>query len=313
MGFEETQWVWMNGTCVPWQDATVHVTAHALHYGSGVFEGIRCYKTAEGPAVFRMAAHLERLYASADAYQMSIPYTKVRLGGAICETIARHGFTDCYVRPICYRGSSSLRVDPRNCPVEVSILVWPWGKYLGDEASETGARITISPWRNFSSQMMPAAAKACGQYLNSILAVQDAQDRGFDEALLLNASGGIAEGSGENIFLVRDGKLLTNGDSDSILLGITRDCVIRIAADLGWSVEIKSLSVEDLLNSDEAFFTGTAAEIVPITQVDSFPIGNGRPGPHTYRIQETFAKAASGRDSRYRDWLHPVAAATACA
>lgn len=306
MGFEHTQWVWMNGKCVRWQDATVHVSAHALHYGSGVFEGIRCYNTLEGPAVFRLDAHLERLHASADAYQMVIPYSEKKLAAAICETIARNRFTDCYVRPVCYRGSLSLSVHPRNCPVEVAILVWPWGKYLGDEAMEKGARITISPWRKFSSQMMPATAKACGQYLNSILAVQDANDRGFDEALLLNIDGEIAEGSGENIFLVRDGKLLTNGHSDSILMGITRDCVFQIARDQGWQVETRRLSVDDLLESDEAFFTGTATEICPISEVDGRQIGNGRRGPFTHTIQKTFTDATMGRDARYLKWLHPV-------
>lgn len=306
MGFERTRWVWMNGRCVPWEQATVHVSAHALHYGSGIFEGIRCYQTSEGPAVFRLDAHLERFYASADAYQMVIPYSQNDLTHAICETIAQNGFTDCYVRPIGYRGSATLNVHPRNCPVEVSILVWPWGRYLGEEATERGARITVSRWRKFSSQMMPTAAKACGQYLNSILAAQDASDRGFDEALLLNAAGELAEGSGENIFLVRDGSLLTNGHSDSILLGITRDCVLRIASNLGWTIATTPLSLDDLMRSDEAFFTGTAAEVVPITEVDGQPIGNGRPGPFTRTIQKIFGAATCGRDLRYRDWLHHV-------
>jgi branched-chain amino acid aminotransferase len=307
MAFENTRWVWMNGKCVAWAEATVHVSAHALHYGTGVFEGIRCYQTSEGPAVFHLDAHLERFYASANAYQMVIPYSKSDLAHAICETIAQNGFTDCYVRPISYRGSSSLSLHPRRCPVEVSILVWPWGNYLG-EATERGARITISRWRKFRSQMMPTAAKACGQYLNSILATQEASDRGFDEALLLNIDGELAEGSGENIFLVRDGRLLTNGHSDSILLGITRDCVIRIASDLGWTIETSSLSMKDLMDSDEAFFTGTAAEVVPISEVDGQRIGDGQPGPCTRTIQRIFSDVTSGRDFRYRAWLHPVTA-----
>ena len=306
MGFENSKWVWFNGKCVPWEDATLHVSAHALHYGSGVFEGIRCYQTPAGPAVFRADAHVERLYASAAAYRMQIPYSKEELLEAMRETIGRNGFADCYVRPICYRGSETLSVHPRNCPVEMAILAWPWGKYLGDEASEKGARITISPWRKFNSQMMPAVAKACGQYLNSILAVQDAVERGFDEALLLNSEGHIAEGSGENIFLVKDHKLFTNNDSDSILLGVTRDCIFQIAHDLGWQVETRSLSVESLLQSDEAFFTGTAAEVVPICEVDGWQIGPGKRGPVTEAVQKVFSDATSGRDARYRDWLHPV-------
>jgi len=303
MAFESTRWVWMNGRCIPWEQATVHVSAHALHYGSGVFEGIRCYETVDGPAVFRLDAHLDRLYASAAAYRMQIPYSKEELTEAVCETISRNGFTDCYVRPICYRGSSSLGLHPRNCPVEAVILTWPWGKYLGEESLEKGVRITVSPWRKFHSQMMPTAAKGCGQYLNSILAVQDAIERGFDEALLLNADGTIAEGSGENIFIVHDGVLITNGPQDSILLGITRDCVLQFARDLGWKVETRSLSLNCLLESDEAFFTGTAAEVVPVCEVDGRQIGSGKRGPCTRVIQEMFSRAASGRDSCYSAWL----------
>lgn len=306
MSFENVQYVWKNGCCIPWQEATVHVSAHALHYGSGVFEGIRCYDTSEGPAAFRLDSHLDRLYASAAAYRMEIPYSREELAQAVAEIVARNGFTNCYIRPICYRGTSSLGVHPRNCPMEVVVLAWPWGKYLGEESAETGARITVSPWRKFHSQMMPAVAKACGQYLNSILAVQDAAERGFDEALLLNVDGNIAEGSGENIFVVQDGKLLTNGEADSILLGITRDCVLRFAHDLGWKVETRSLSLDYLLHSEEAFFTGTAAEVVPISEVDGQPIGSGRRGPMTRKIQELFSAATSGRDIRYRDWLHPI-------
>ncbi|HKF22233.1 MAG TPA: branched-chain amino acid transaminase [Candidatus Angelobacter sp.] len=306
MGFESTQWVWMNGRFVAWEHATVHASSHALHYGSGVFEGIRCYETADGPAVFRLEAHLDRLYESATAYRMQIPYSKERLAEAVCETITRNAFTDCYVRPICYRGSSSLGVHPQNCPVETAILTWPWGKYLGEESLEKGVRITVSPWRKFHSQMMPTAAKACGQYLNSILAVQDATERGFDEALLLNADGSIAEGSGENIFIVRDGALITNGPQDSILLGITRDCVLQFARDLGWKVETRSLSLDCLLESDEAFFTGTAAEVVPICEVDGRQIGTGKRGSKTKVIQDMFSGAASGRDQRYHAWLYSI-------
>ncbi len=296
----------MNGNHVPWENATVHVSAHAMHYGSGVFEGLRCYRTAHGPAVFRMDAHLDRLYASAGFYRMNIAYTKAELSEAVCETIRRNHFTDCYVRPICYRGSSSLGVHPRACPVEMAILTWPWGVYLGDEAMEKGARVTVSPWRKFHAQMMPTVAKACGQYLNSILAVQDAVDRGYDEALLLNAEGDIAEGSGENIFLFRDGKLLTNGEDDSILMGVTRDCVFHIARDLGMQIEVRPLSMGDLLQCDEAFLTGTAAEVVPISEVDGRQIGKGMRGPRTAAIQGVYSAATSGHDSRYRHWLHFV-------
>src|SRR2546423_321740 len=254
MGFEQTKWVWINGEIVPWEKATLHVSSHALHYGSGVFEGLRCYETANGPAVFRMWEHLDRLFASAAVYEFEIPYSKEQLGNAICEVIQRNEFRNCYVRPICYLGSSTLGVHPRLCPVETAILTWPWGAYLSADGAERGVRITVSPWQKFHSRMMPTTAKACGQYLNSILAVRDAVARGYDEALLLDIDGHIAEGSGENLFVVRDGKLITNGSQDSILMGITRDSVIEIARDLGYEVETRSLLVKDLLQCDEAFF-----------------------------------------------------------
>jgi branched-chain amino acid aminotransferase len=306
MDFARTQWIWMNGDFVSWTDATVHVSAHALHYGSGVFEGLRCYRTDGGPAIFRMEAHLDRLYASAAVYRLTIPYDKEELAEAICETVRRNQFKDCYVRPICYFGSSSLGVHPRRCPVEVAILTWPWGAYLGEEGLEKGVRITVSPWEKFHSQMMPTTAKACGQYLNSTLALCDATDRGFDEALLLDKNGNIAEGSGENIFLVHHGRLITNDERHSILLGITRDCVIRIAGDLGYPVEIRPLWVDDLLQCDEAFFTGTAAEVAPICELDGRKIGSGKRGPITTVIQRTYFDATLGRSDRYRDWLYPV-------
>src|SRR5580765_394584 len=306
MDFDRSQWVWKNGKCVHWQDATVHLSAHALHYGTGVFEGIRCYQTEAGPAVFRMDAHLERLYASAACYQMKIPYTHEHMATAICETVAFNQFSDCYIRPVCFFGSSSLGVHPRKCPVEVAILAWPWTDYLGEDALERGVRITISPWQKFHSRMMPTTAKACGQYLNSVLAVRDAAERGFHEALLLDAHGNIAEGSGENIFLVHRGRLLTNGERDSILLGITRYCVFEIAKALGLGVGTRSLTVGDLLQCDEAFFTGTAVEIVPICELDGKKIGEGKRGPLTTKIQQTFMDAAAGRDARYLKWLHPV-------
>jgi branched-chain amino acid aminotransferase len=306
MDFERTQWVWMNGECVPWADATVHVSAHALHYGSGVFEGLRCYDTAEGPAVFRMEAHLDRLYASAALYRMAIPYSKEELAEAICRTIRRNQFVDCYVRPICYFGSSSLGVHPRHCPVEVVILTWPWGAYLGEEGLEKGVRITLSPWQKFHSQMMPTTAKACGQYLNSTLALRDAAERGFDEALLLDKDGNIAEGSGENIFLIHNGRLITNDERHSILMGITRDCIIQIARGLGLAVEIRPLSVDDLLQCDEAFFTGTAAEVAPICELDGQTIGSGKRGPLTTTIQRIYFDATSARADLYRHWLYPV-------
>jgi branched-chain amino acid aminotransferase len=225
---------------------------------------------------------------------------------ATSELVSRNEFKSCYVRPICFMGSGGLGVFPGNCPTEVSIMAWSWAAYLGDEGLEKGVRITVSPWRKFHSSMMPTTAKACGQYLNSILAVSDAFERGFDEALLLDIDGRLAEGSGENLFVVKDGRILTNKADDSILLGITRDAAIKIAKELGFEVQAKSLELDDLLGADEAFFTGTAAEITPIREVDSSIIGAGRRGPVTAEIQKTFFEAVAGRDSRFAGWLHPV-------
>ena len=310
MTFDQSKWVWRNGTIIPWRDATTHVSSHALHYGSGVFEGMRCYETADGPAIFRLDEHLDRLYQSAAVHGMPIPYQREELSEAICELIERNGFKSCYVRPLCYYGSSSLSLHPAKCPVEVVILVWPWAPYLGAEGLEHGVRVTVSPWKKFHSDMMPTTAKACGQYINSILAVRDAVSRGFDEALLLDTQGNIAEGSGENLFVVRDGEVLTNDERDSILLGITRDAVIQIARDLGHKVNVGPISLDDLLQADEAFFTGTAAEVTPIREVDAAFINDGQRGPVTQLIQNVFFSATSGRDERYRDWLTFVASQT---
>jgi branched-chain amino acid aminotransferase len=304
--FDETKWVWVDGDVVPWAQATTHVSSHALHYGSGVFEGMRCYETSEGPAVFRLDAHLDRLYSSAEVYGLEIPFTRAELTEGICEVIQRNGFSSCYVRPICYYGSGSLGVHPRSCPVETVILAWPWAAYLGAEGVERGVRVTVSPWRKFQSRMMPTTAKACGQYLNSMLAVRDAVARGYAEALLLDADDHLAEGSGENLFIVRDNQLLTNDERHSILLGITREAVMRIARDLGYSIEVRALHLEDLLSADEAFFTGTAAEVTPISEVDGTSIGSGSRGAVTEEIQQVFFAATEGRHPRYKEWLYPV-------
>lgn len=306
MGFEDSKLVWKNGEFVAWGSATVHVSAHGLHYGSGVFEGIRCYGTQAGPAVFRMDAHLERLYASAAVYGIKIPYTQQELSDAAGELIRRNRFRSCYVRPICFYGSDSLAVHPLQCPVEVAILAWPWAPLLGADNIEKGVRVTVSPWTKFHSSMLPTTAKACGQYLNSMLALRDAVNHGFDEAILLDADGRIAEGSGENIFLVRGGKVLTNDEEDSILLGVTRDSVIRIAHDLNLAVEVRSLYADDLLGADEAFFTGTASEVTPIREVDGIPVASGLRGPVTQEIQRVFYEATSGRNPKYESWLNLV-------
>jgi branched-chain amino acid aminotransferase len=310
MSFDDSKWVWMNGQAIPWQNATTHVSAHALHYGSGVFEGIRCYETTDGAAVFRLDAHLDRLYTSAEIYGITIPYTREELAGGVNEIVRLNNFRSCYVRPICYLGSGSLAVHPGNNPVEVVILAWPWAPYLGAEGLKHGVRVTVSPWRKFQSRMMPTTAKACGQYLNSMLAVRDAVSRGYAEALLLDADGHLAEGSGENLFIVREGQLLTNDESHSILPGITREAVIKIAIDLGYQVETGVLDLEDLVSADEAFFTGTAAEVTPIREVDETVIGKRTPGFVTEEIQRVFFAATSGEDRRYNEWLHPIGCET---
>jgi branched-chain amino acid aminotransferase len=304
MTFDQSKFVWRNGEIVPWVDATAHVSAHALHYGSGVFEGIRCYETEEGPAVFRLAAHLDRFYDSAAVYGLEIPFSPAALADGILEVIRRNEFSSCYVRPLCYYGSSSLGLHPAKCPIETVILAWPWAPYLGAVGLEEGVRVTVSPWKKFHSDMMPTTAKACGQYLNSILAVRDAVSRGFDEAILLNSDGHLAEGSGENLFVVQEGAVITNDEHHSILLGITRDAVITLARDLGYRVSTRALTLDDLTTADEAFFTGTAAEVTPIREVDGCMINQGRPGSITRNIQSAFFAAVKGRLEKYRDWLH---------
>lgn len=306
MSFENIRWIWKNGEIIPWANATVHVSAHGLHYGSGVFEGIRCYETQNGPALFRVKEHYERFHESAAVYGFEIPYSVEELTEATCDLIARNEFKSCYVRPICFMGSGTLGVFPRNCPTEVVIMAWAWGAYLGAEGLEKGIRVTVSPWRKFHSSMIPTNAKACGQYLNSILAVSDAFSRGFDEALLLDVDGKLAEGSGENLFVIKDGVIYTNKADDSILIGITRDAAIEIAKAEGFEVESKSLELDDLINSDEAFFTGTAAEITPIREIDGEIIGEGRRGEITEKIQTVFFDAVAGRDARFAKWLDPV-------
>lgn len=303
MSFDQVKWVWMSGEFVRWSDASVQISTHTLHLGSGVFEAMRCYETDQGPAVFRLDDHLKRLYASAAIYQIEIPYSFNALKDAVRQLIQRNSFSVCYVRVLAYFGSGTLGVFPRNCPVEVAILAWPMGAYLGDNVLESGVRATVSPWLKFHSRMIPTTAKACGQYLNSILALREAVQRGYDEAILLDIDGNVAEGSGENIFIVRDGCLLTNDETSSILLGITRDAVIKITCDLGLRVEVTKLSIDALVSADEAFFTGTAAEITPIRELDGKLIGSGARGPLTKKIQESFFAVTLGKEPKHRDWL----------
>lgn len=305
MSFEKTKWVWQDGEFKCWAEARIHSSAFGLHYGVGVFEGIRCYETAEGPAIFRLKEHLDRLYASAAVYQLDFKYSREELTEAICETIRRNKFINCYIRPTAYFDSGSLGIRSI-CPVGFNILTWEWPNDFGSAKLTKGMRVTVSPYKKFHSSMIPTTAKATGNYLNSILAVREAARRGFDEAILLDIHGNLAEGAVENIFLIKDGKLLTNDEKSSILLGVTRASAIQIARDLGYEVEVRALKLDELLNADEAFLTGTAIEIAPIREVDGQAIGNGARGPITEQIQKTFFEIVTGRRPDYRHWLHPV-------
>lgn len=296
--------VWMNGEMVDWKDATVHVLSHALHYGTGVFEGIRCYETAKGPAVFRLREHLERMERSARIFMMEIPYSVDELVTAALELIRVNGLRECYVRPIAYRGYGEMGVNPQNNPVDVTIAVWPWGAYLGDEALEKGVRMTISSWRRHDPNIIPPAAKVTGAYINSVAAKQEAVHKGFDEAIMLNSQGFVAEATGENIFLVRSGEIFTPPLHAGSLGGITRATVMQIARDLGYSVTEQLISRSDLYVADEMFCCGTAAEVTPVREVDGRVLGG--PGPVTQEVQSKYFSIIRGEDEKYHEWLEFV-------
>src|SRR6266550_2382918 len=290
----------MNGELVDWADATVHVGTHGLHYGTGVFEGIRCYETDKGPAVFRLTDHLSRLQNSAKLLYMELPYSVEDLHAACRELIGANGLPECYLRPIAFSGYGELGVSTAGNPVDVVIMSWPWGAYLGDEGLKNGIRVKISSWQRVGPNTIPHASKATGIYLNSMPAVTEANRAGYDEAILLTADGFIADGSGENVFIVKDGTIFTPDLSASILPGITRDTVIQIAQDLGYRVHEKRLIRSDLYLADEAFMTGTAAEVTPLRSVDDVEIGVG---PITLEIQENYLDTARGRSERWAQWL----------
>ena len=298
--------IWYNGTFVDWKDAKVHVLSHGLHYGSGVFEGIRCYATEKGSFIFRLKEHVERMYHSAGLYKMNIPYSREEMIEAIKETIRINGLDACYIRPIAFYGYHHLGVNPTGCPVDCAIAVWRWGTYLGAEALERGIRCTFSSWRRIDPKTLPVTAKAVGHYLNSLLAVLDAKERGFDEAIMLDNNGSVAEGPGENIFAVKNAILYTTEAESSILPGITRASVIELARDIGYEVVEKPLTREELLTADEVFFTGTAAEVSPIREIDNVTIGAGKRGTVTTVIQKKFFDVVNAKDKRYMKWLEPV-------
>ena len=297
----ETEKIWMNGELIDWADARIHVGAHGLHYGTGVFEGIRCYETERGPAVFRLEEHLRRLENSAQLLYMELPYTVDELRSATHELLAANGLPECYIRPVAFYGYGELGVHTRGNPVEVVIMSWPWGAYLGEEGQSAGIRVMISSWRRVGPNTIPHVAKATGIYLNSMLATHEAARAGYDEAILLTEDGYIADGSGENIFVIRDGVIATPDLAASILPGITRDTVIQIAQDLGYPVVQKHLIRTDLYLADEVFMCGTAVEVTPIRSVDEHQIGP--PGPVTKEIQKAYLDTVRGRSERWAHWL----------
>ena len=312
---QELEKVWMNGALVDWADAKVHVGTHGLHYGAGVFEGIRAYDTSRGSAVFRLTDHLKRLHNSAKLLYMELPYSIDELKAACFELIGANGRPECYLRPIAFYGYGELGVSALGNPVDVAIMSWPWGAYLGEEGQRNGIRAMISSWKRVGPNVIPHVAKATGIYLNSMLAVMEANRAGYEEAILLTDDGFIADGSGENVFIVRDGTIYTPDLSASILPGITRDTIIQIAQDLGHRVVEKTLIRTDLYLADEVFMCGTAAEVTPIREVDDQVIGP--PGPVTLEIQEAYLDTVRGRSERWAQWLEyaeqpePTAAAEA--
>lgn len=301
----ETEKIWMNGELVDWADAKVHVGVHGLHYGTGVFEGIRCYETPKGPAVFRLREHMQRLHDSAQLIEMDIPYSVDELRAATHELLGANGLPECYIRPIAFYGYGELGVSTRGNPVEVVIMSWPWGAYLGEDGQRLGIRAKVSSWRRVGPNTIPHASKATGVYLNSMLAVHEAKRSGYDEAILLTDDGYVADGSGENVFHVKNGVLATPPLSTSILPGITRATVIEIARDLGYEVRETHLIRTDLYTADEVFMTGTAAEVTPLRSVDDHELGVG---PITQEIKAVYLATVKGQTPRYEGWLDHVPA-----
>jgi branched-chain amino acid aminotransferase len=313
MSYEDVKKVWMNGSLVDFADAKIHAFSHVFHYGSGIFEGARVYKTRQGSAAFRIDEHINRIYDSCKVYRMEIPYSRAEFKDAIFETIRANGFDECYIRPVVYRGLGALGVNPFRSPVDVLIAVWRWGKYLGEEAIENGVDVCVSSWNRMAPNTFPAMAKATGNYLNSALIKMEAITNGYTEGIALDNAGRVSEGSGENIFLVYGGRILTPPLAGTILPGITRDSIMTIARDAGYTVVEQNIAREMLYIADEVFLTGTAAEVTPIRSVDRIPVGRGSRGPVTERIQkEFFALVAGEREDPY-GWLTPLPVETGVA
>lgn len=303
MAWDETGKIWFNGKLVDWNDAKIHVLSHVVHYGSSVFEGIRCYQNKKGSAVFRLEEHIERLFDSARIYRMEIPYTQAEVFEGILNTIKSNSLKSCYIRPVIFRGKGELGVNPLNSPLEVVIAAWEWGSYLGQEALEKGVDVGISTWRRMAPNTLPNMAKAGANYMNSQLVKMEALENGYDEGLMLDYQGMVSEGSGENIFIIKDDVIYTPSMSSSVLKGITRDSVIKLAQKMNLEVREELLPREMLYVADEIFFTGTAAEITPIRSVDKIIIGSGKRGPVTEKLQKTFFQILDSEINDYFSWL----------
>ena len=306
MAMNKSEFIWFDGEFVPWDEAKVHVLSHVLHYGSSVFEGIRCYETSAGPAVFRLHEHVRRLYDSCKIYRMEIPYLPNQITQAILDTVDENKLSSCYIRPLVFRGYGQLGVSPRSSPVQVIIGAWEWGAYLGKEGLEQGVDVGVSSWRRMAPDTFPAAAKSGGHYNNSQLINMEAADHGYAEGIALDVYGYVCEGPGENIFIVRDGVLYTPPLAASILGGITRNCVMTLAREQGYEVVETLIAREQLYTADEIFFSGTAAEITPIRSVDHIVVGPGRRGPITAKLQAEFFNIVSGKTVDRHHWLSPV-------
>ena len=298
-----SKYIWYNNKIINWDEANTHVMSHVIHYGSGVFEGIKCYNTQKGPAVFRLNSHIKRLFESANIYNIKIPYSKEELMHGCINIIQKNELSDCYIRPIAFYGYDTLGVNPKDCPVNVAIASFFWGAYLGEKGLNDGVRVCISPWEKFSYKAIPATAKACGQYMNSMLSVNYAKENGYDEGLLLDSRGYIAEGSGQNIFIVKSGTVYTNDENSSILLGITRQTIIELCLELDIPIVIKDITCEDLFDSDEIFFTGTASEVTPVISIDDKEINNGKVGEITSRLKSLYMNIVLGKSEPHLSWL----------
>jgi branched-chain amino acid aminotransferase len=306
MAITQSEYIWMNGEYVKWEDAKIHVLSHVVHYGSSVFEGMRVYKTPKGPMAFRLKEHTERLFNSAKIYRMKIPFTPEQVNDAILTLTSVNNLEACYVRPVVYRGYGTLGVDPSQCPVDIAIAVWPWGKYLGDEALEKGVSVCFSSWNRMAPNTMPAMAKCGANYMNSQLIKMEALSHGYVEGIALDVFGHVSEGSGENIFLVRKGAIITPTFTSSILPGITRRSVMRLAEEMGIKVIEQDVPREALYLADEVFFTGSAAEITPISFIDNIQIGEGKCGPVTKKLQDAFFGIIDGSAEDKHHWLTPI-------